>query len=256
LYYCTYFQSQQQQQQQQQQQYSMNTVSFAVPIAPSAQQVIPESTAAASSSSKVYNHNTSHGVKEGVVGTITFLGDKSILVHFGWGLVTVVQEQGQSLPPTTTSSTFTDSSRSSGIGSSANIAMGPLVIAMPPKNYQGAFSENISTNQRSSSSSSSISVLLPCTDSETMQNQQIANHTADRLAQRLGVSVMVSCDLVQSSSSAGRGGRYGNNHAARDDTDDVEPAPIRNARAAALAEKEIQGIVQQHLLSLSKTPSS
>jgi hypothetical protein len=218
----------------------MDTVSFAVPIPPSAGIEIPES--ASSSSDALKNHNYSgHGLKEGVVGTITFLGDKSILVHFGWGLVLPEESQEK-----------TTTSCSSSIGSSTNIAMGPLVVAMPPKHYQGAFSDTSASTTKSTNSHSSVSVLLPCIDSETMQNQQIATHTADRLAQRLGISVMVSCDLVQSSSATA----YNGNHNTENDDGANEQAQIRNARAAALAEQEIRSIVQKHLSLSSKTQSS
>lgn len=100
--------------------------------------------------------------------------------------------------------------------------MGPLVVAMPRTKYQGAFS---------TSSEASTSKLISSNDG--IQSELIASQTADRLSQRLGMAVFVSCSLEDTPIVAG--------------CDGIIEQQMLRSRAGALAEREVGRLLQEKL---------
>lgn len=128
--------------------------------------------------------------EQGIVGTITFMGDKSIMVWFGWGKLqspaspqagneaeVAADQQNQQPEPEMTNS----------VGTATNLTMGPLVVGMPRNTYRGAFSDE----------QASVSKLVGSSDDSGggIQDTRIASQLADRLSQRLKLAVFCSCNL-------------------------------------------------------------
>ena len=97
--------------------------------------------------------------------------------------------------------------------------MGQVVVSMPRTNYKGAFG----TGSKEPSCSHIIG-------SASSEDQMLASQMASRLTTRSGMAIFVSCQL-----SSGGGG-----WAAGMDSDMI------SHRAAALAEKEVWRILQEH----------
>jgi Proteasome assembly chaperone 4 len=74
-----------------------------------------------------------------------------------------------------------------------HLIMGPLMVALPRTNYQGAFSEE----------SPSSSKLIP---SEDMESELLASPMAARLSQQLQRAVLVSCHFDDAALPDGVGG--------------------------------------------------
>jgi hypothetical protein len=118
-----------------------------------------------------------------------------------------------------------------------NLSMGPLLVAMPRTQYRGAFSD---------STEASTSKLIGGGDggagdghegmttstSDAAGTEMMARQMAARLAQRLGVSVFVSCSLTEGAPATA--------------TEGVDREMIQH-RAAALAEREIGRLLQDKL---------
>ena len=92
--------------------------------------------------------------------------------------------------------------------------MGPLIVAMPRTQYQGAFSAEASSTKLVGSD---------------FEDEEIAcRQMASRLSSKLGVSVFCSSSLSNTPGPASQG---------------VDPTMIQN-RAAALAEKHVYQLLQ------------
>lgn len=98
--------------------------------------------------------------------------------------------------------------------------MGPLIVAMPRTKYSGAFGDQEPSTSK-----------LIGTESE--DDEMIGRQMASRLSQRTGYSVLVSCSFAGAPEMAKQG---------------VDPSSIQH-RAAALAEREIGRLLQQHASS-------
>jgi len=167
---------------------------------------------------------------KGIVGTITMLGDKSVMIWFGWGDVNPVaqsttgQQSDQSLQTAPTVKS---------IGTAPKLTMGPLVVGMPRMKYKGAFSEE---------QQASVSKLIGSSSSDDVgdggiQNTRIASQLADRLSQRLQMAIYCSCSLEGSNMPLIPGS-----------DDGVMEQQMLRSRAGALAEKEIGRILEEKLL--------
>ncbi|KAL7561221.1 hypothetical protein ACA910_004143 [Epithemia clementina (nom. ined.)] len=113
--------------------------------------------------------------QQGLVGMITFL-QKSVLVWVSWGEVTEAGEIADS---------NNSSSMGQVVGSAKALSMGPFIVGVPRKQFQGAFVDGQQTNGASSK-------LVGCDRNE---DELIAQFMAERLSQKLGSSVFVSCHL-------------------------------------------------------------
>ena len=101
----------------------------------------------------------------------------------------------------------------------------PVMVPMPRTNYKGAFGTG--------SKEPSCSHILGSASSE---DQMLASQMASRLTTRSGMAVFVSCQL---SSSVGGDAESGGWTAGMD-------SDMISHRAAALAEKEVWRILQDH----------
>ena len=110
-------------------------------------------------------------------------------------------------------------------------AMGQLLVAFPPSNYKGAFATG--------SKDASCSQLL---GSSSNEDQMLANQMASRLSSRSKMAIYVSCQL-SSTANAGPAATTVANSTIGDSGLDSE---MLAHRAAALAEKEIWRIIQEH----------
>lgn len=111
--------------------------------------------------------------------------------------------------------------------------MGQLTVAMPRTNYKGAFgtgAKEVSCSQLIGSASS--------------EDQMLANQMASRLSMRSGMAIFVSCQLASSARTNNGSGNPGsfdpNGWASGLDSEMI------SHRAAALAEKEVWRILQDH----------
>lgn len=151
---------------------------------------------------------------QGIVGTITFLGPKSIMIWFGWGPIMSVQDEVKEQEPSST----TKSKCLKSMGGSVNRSMGPLFIGIP-------------TTNQSSSYTSATSKLIGHTSTHI---EMICQQMASRLSQRLNDrSVLVSCNLMDGMAP---------NLISAEGTMDEE---YIYSRCAAIAEKEVYRIVKE-----------
>mmetsp|Transcript_27702 Transcript_27702/g.59203 ORF Transcript_27702/g.59203 Transcript_27702/m.59203 type:complete len:204 (-) Transcript_27702:306-917(-) len=158
--------------------------------------------------------------ENGVVGSIVMMGKKSAMVWVSWGPLDTSEE----------AKTSPETYSSFGSGSPT---MGQLVVAMPRTQYKGAFpigSKEASCSQLVGSSSS--------------EDQMLANQMASRLSSRSGMAIYVSCQL--SSAIANNGGSAGGAGPGLNQISSGMDLEMLSHRAAALAEKEIWRILQQH----------
>jgi Proteasome assembly chaperone 4 len=165
----------------------------------------------------------------GIVGSIVLMGHKSAMIYVGWGHL---QLSSSSSPKRTD----TTAPNSQGFGTGAP-TMGPLVVAMPRTQYKGAFGTG--------ANEPSCSQLIGSTSSE---DQMLANQMASRLSARSGMAIYVSCQLSNSTDGGGSG-LVGSAGGALDDADmwtSGLDSDMISHRAAALAEKEIWKILQEH----------
>jgi len=163
----------------------------------------------------VANAGMPHQQEQGIVGTITFMGKKSIMVWFGWGSIL----PSPSPQPAADDQQPDESQTANSVGTATNLNMGPLVVGMPRNTYRGAFSDE----------QASVSKLVGSSDDAGggIQNTRIASQLADRLSQRLKIAVFCSCNLEGPNTPILPGGEG-----------TMEQQMLRS-RAGALAEREI-----------------
>jgi Proteasome assembly chaperone 4 len=180
-----------------------------------------------------------------VVGTIILMGNRSAMIHVGWGhaysgLPQPQQQQLLSSSETSTTTTPTVATATS-LGTGAP-TMGPLVLAMPRTSYQGGFGTAITKGTKEPACSS----LIGGSDDDHL----LAHQMASRLSLRSGRAIFVSCQLSSPSSLAtlsSLGLPIHNNMISDDDVNfsSLDATTMISQRAAALAEKEIWNILQQ-----------
>lgn len=173
--------------------------------------------------------------ENGIVGSIVIMGKKSAMVWISLGPLDKTATAKASSELDTTTNPTTQSFGSFGKGTPT---MGQLVVAMPRTNYKGAFATG--------SKEASCSQLVGSSSSE---DQMLANQMASRLSSRSGMAIYVSCQL--SSASINVGGASGAGPGGGSSSMDLE---MLAHRAAALAEKEIWRILQQHQLQQEQQP--
>eukprot|EP00934_Nitzschia_sp_Nitz4_P005868 Nitzschia sp. Nitz4//scaffold283_size24287//16133//16803//NITZ4_008407-RA/size24287-augustus-gene-0.30-mRNA-1//1//CDS//3329545660//5858//frame0 len=142
-----------------------------------------------------------------VVGSVVLLNN-SFMVWVGWG--NTHTKRTENLPP----------KRLDGFGQGAPF-MGQLVVAMPRTKYQGAFG----TGANEPSCSQIIG-------SASTDDQMLSTQMASRLSLRSKMAVYVSCELASGGGDGSLGGG-------------MDPETV-SFTAAALAEKEIWKIIQEH----------
>ncbi len=113
--------------------------------------------------------------------------------------------------------------------------MGQVVVSMPRTSYKGAFG----TGSKEPSCSQIIG-------SASSDDQMLASQMASRLTTRSGLAVFVSCQLSSSSS----GDVDGSGWAGGIDSE------MMSHRAAAVAEKEVWKILQEHEAVKAKSSQS
>ena len=177
----------------------------------------------------------------GVIGTITFLGNKSIMIWFGWGNLRQsssadgnnADEVANNCPGEAVASTQANEfneSKSRSVGAATKLTMGPLVVGMPRNKYKGAFADG---------GASSLSKLVGSGNDawEGIQDTRIASQVADRLSQRLDLAVFCSCNLEGPGTPEIPG------------CDGAIEQQMLRSRAGALAEREIGRILSREAAS-------
>jgi Proteasome assembly chaperone 4 len=167
--------------------------------------------------------------ENGIVGSIIIMGKKSAMIWVGWGQLDLIAS----------SSGATAAGGSSTFGSGAP-TMGQLVVSMPRTTYRGAFGGGGGDGVPPSSSQ-----LIGGSSSE---DHMLAEQMASRLSTKSGRAIFASCQLSQTPASAvataatdaGRGGGLDGGWTAGLDSEMIAH------RAAALAEKKIWQILQEH----------
>lgn len=171
--------------------------------------------------------------EKGVIGTIAFLGDKSIMIWFGWGNLlqssSTADDVANNCPAEAASSkqhNEFNESKARSVGAATKLTMGPLVVGMPRNKYKGAFSDV---------GASPLSMLVGNgTDAGAgIQNTRIASQVADRLSQRLDLAVFCSCNLEGPDTPVIPG------------CDGALEHQMLRSRAGALAEREIGRILSR-----------
>jgi hypothetical protein len=208
-----------------------------------------------------------------IVGTIVMMGQRSAMIHVGWGHASYStlplpeqqqqqqqQQEEEQLSGCTTkeaaAATATTATSSCGTGAPT---MGPLVLAMPRTKYQG-----MEKTRREPACSS----LIGSSDDD----QLLAYQMASRLSLQLGMAILVSCQLSTTSpslvssllllsslsiSSSTKNNKNDNNNN-NDNKNDMDSTSWTSGvdssadgmmmishQAAALAEKEIRTILVQ-----------
>ncbi|KAG7356452.1 proteasome assembly chaperone 4 [Nitzschia inconspicua] len=170
----------------------------------------------------------------GIVGSIVLMGQKSAMIYVGWGQLQLSSSSHLSLTNKTEPNVVRER-----FGTGAP-TMGPLVLAMPRTQYRGAFGTG--------ANEPSCSQLIGSISSE---DQMLANQMASRLSARSGMAIFVSCQLSNSTGGGGSNGLEGRAGGGSDNnmmdswTSGLDSDMISH-KAAALAEREIWRILQEH----------
>ena len=164
---------------------------------------------------------------KGIVGTITYLGDKSIMIWFGWGnLMQSSSADDHTAAEVANKHHEFNAPKSRSVGIATNLTMGPLVVGMPRNKYKGAFSD---------AGASPLSMLVGSgiDAGAGIQDTRIASQVADRLSQRLDLAVFCSCNLEGPGAPVIPG------------CDGALEHQMLRSRAGALAEREIGRILSR-----------
>ena len=182
----------------------------------------------------------------GIVGTITLLGHSTAMIWVGWGRFQDKDHQG---------TLSVAARRNLGAGTvfcyvqkllcllsfpnfialshfpfptniESNLLMGPLMVSLPRKSYQGAFASDIPSSK-----------LISVSD---LESDLMASQMSERLSQQLQMAVLVSCHFDDASAPKSAMGTGMNDP-------DVENHMLRR-RALTIAEKEICQLIKQHEL--------
>ena len=185
-----------------------------------------------------------HQQEKGIVGTIAFLGEKSVMIWFGWGTLlqsphtddedTKTDEMARRVESAPSKQQVHESieSKSRSVGVATNLVMGPLVVGMPRNKYRGAFSDE---------GASSLSKLIGSSDDVGggIQDTRIASLVVDRLSQRLDLAIFCSCNLEGPSTPVIPG------------CDGVMEQQLLRSRAGALAEREIGRMLAKEIATVA-----
>lgn len=160
---------------------------------------------------------------KGIVGTITFLGPRSVMIWIGFGeLRREPNGFGDPQNPNHDSEVNTSLNPSfRAVGASITSPMGPLFVSMPHTPNVGAFSDP---------KAGSTSKLIGDGSGRTHM-EMIARQMSSRLSQRLHIAVFVSCSLDVSQFHVNR----------------IDEEEVIASQAAALAESEVHRIIKEKL---------
>jgi hypothetical protein len=117
------------------------------------------------------NSSAGRGIfaEKGIVGTIILMNKTSAYIWFGWGQLQ--------------SGNAEDAESQTALGKSSSVSMGSLNVGMPRTNYQGAFAGD---------TEASTSKLI---GSENEDEDSLGRNMASRLSSKLGISIIIACNL-------------------------------------------------------------